>query len=336
MNKTIKKAGIIVFIVLIAVGLIYLIKKGCDTGQGPEPVELEESEPEESEPETESMLVEENNSDASSLCQDACVFVGQRMCTPGCQTGNQYQVCDDYNDDGCIEWSEIFLCSPGQFCRNGQCIVSRPSPLVPLACSDECTAGQRRCTPGCQTGNQYQICGNYDTDNCSEWSAIQICPSGQFCRNGRCIRPIPVCSNECTAGQRRCAPNCVTGNQYQICGNYDIDKCSEWSAIQICPSRQFCRNGQCVAPRPSPPACSNECSSGQRECVYCAYGNQYRVCGNYDNDNCTEWSTTRVCSVGYMCESGQCIKVEHPDPGQDVPCNDCDGEASDEPEVPNT
>jgi hypothetical protein len=50
------------------------------------------------------------------------------------------------------------------------------------ACSDECTAGASRCTGASQT----QLCGNYDTDSCQEWSASTACSSGRACVTTTC------------------------------------------------------------------------------------------------------------------------------------------------------
>ena len=36
------------------------------------------------------------------------------------------------------------------------------------------------------------------------------------------------------------------GNGYQTCGNYDLDKCLEWSTIRYCNDEETCKNGECT------------------------------------------------------------------------------------------
>src|SRR3989344_1820656 len=67
-----------------------------------------------------------------------------------------------------------------------------------------------------------------------------------------------------------------------------------------CGSGQVCQNNACITPAPT---CSNECSSGARECTS---NNAYRICGNYDSDSCTEWSGSTSCGSGQVCQNGQC------------------------------
>ena len=52
-----------------------------------------------------------------------------------------------------------------------------------ITCKNECTPrGLKRCSE-----NGYQICKNYDSDNCLEWSPITDCPQNSTCQNGECV-----------------------------------------------------------------------------------------------------------------------------------------------------
>ncbi len=54
-------------------------------------------------------------------------------------------------------------------------------------------------------------------------------------------------------------------------------------------------------------ACENECSLGQAEC----FDNfNYQKCGNFDDDECLEWSTPVYCGQDNGCENGECVPVE--------------------------
>jgi hypothetical protein len=61
----------------------------------------------------------------------------------------------------------------------------------------------------------------------------------------------------------------------------------------------------CSANFYKPPSCTDECSpSGKRECTD---GTHYRICGDYDADDCLEWSSTYSCGGGTpTCLNGYC------------------------------
>jgi hypothetical protein len=105
-------------------------------------------------------------------------------------------------------------------------------------CTNDCTLGSRECA-----NNGYRICGNFDSDLCTEWSQTTSCSFGQVCQSGNCVTIVPSCSDECTLGQRRCASST---NGYQLCGNFDADSCSEWSQTTSCSFGQVCQSGRCI------------------------------------------------------------------------------------------
>ncbi len=163
------------------------------------------------------------------------------------------------------------------------------------ACTDSCSySGQKQCS-----GNGYQVCGQYDSDNCLEWSAVSSCLSGQTCSAGSCINATPNCVSQCAyAGQRICSGS----GTYLVCGNYNSDSCLEWSSANFCLSSQTCSNGECITQTPT---CSDECSYiAQRKC---SGTNGYQVCGSYDADSCLDWSSVNYCSSNQTCNSGNCI-----------------------------
>ena len=131
--------------------------------------------------------------------------------------------------------STLIKCSSG--CQDGACVVTNP-------CTNECSsAGTKQCS-----GNGYQVCGNYDSDSCLEWSSVTSCGASQLCSNGQCITPPPACTDECSSGSTRC-----NGNIVQTCGSYDSDSCLEWpssttgSGNTACSgSTPYCSNGACV------------------------------------------------------------------------------------------
>jgi hypothetical protein len=168
--------------------------------------------------------------------------------------------------------------------------------ITKATCQDECSQiGLKKCY---NIGNfGYQTCGNYDSDSCLEWSSTTICPPDTItCQNGICIQQEQK-GQKCSDGTlfNQCSTNkpfyCENGNL--------INKCSTCG----CPSGKQCQsNGSCTV---SPQAtCQNECSQvGLKRCS----DNGYQVCGNYDTDNCLEWSSITNCSVNTICQSGNCV-----------------------------
>ena len=111
----------------------------------------------------------------SDLCLDGnCIASCTNKCTLSEKicSGNGYQICRDYNGDGCTEWGGIINCGSSESCSNGNCIAS---------CTNACVASSRTCS-----GNGYQICRDYNGDGCTEWSLAVGCSTGKTCSNGYC------------------------------------------------------------------------------------------------------------------------------------------------------
>ena len=58
---------------------------------------------------------------------------------------------------------------------------------------------------------------------------------------------------------------------------------------------------------PPSPGCDNDCSAGSLECLT---DTNYKRCGHYDEDFCSEWSDSISCEEGYICEEGECTPEE--------------------------
>ena len=50
-------------------------------------------------------------------------------------------------------------------------------------CTNQCTDGERRCSGT----SGVQICRDYNTDGCTEWSQVGTCDSGKTCQFGICL-----------------------------------------------------------------------------------------------------------------------------------------------------
>lgn len=81
-----------------------------------------------------------------------------------------------------VELDRVPSCPQGTVCDNGVCAGVSSSCQNDSGCS---AAGGRRCAGELS----YQICGNYDSDPCLDWSSVRQCTTGeQTCKTetGRC------------------------------------------------------------------------------------------------------------------------------------------------------
>lgn len=95
-------------------------------------------------------------------------------------------------------------------------------------CTDDCAVGERDCQ-----GIGFVVCGEFDDDDCLDWSEPIECASDKVCEGGECLM---ACTDQCQAGERQCA-----GDGYQECGNHDSDSCLEWSEVTACGADQVCQ-----------------------------------------------------------------------------------------------
>ncbi len=218
-------------------------------------------------------------------CEDACAADARRCGAAG------VEVCGNFDDDACREWSPAVACGEGERCEGeGECVAD---------CADECAPGEAACA-----GNGVSVCGNFDADPCLEPGPPQGCPAGQSCSDGQCRLD---CVDECAADGARA---CVAGvNAVRLCGAYDADACRDWSSPLPCRADEACVDGRCVA------VCRDECAAGDRRCL----GDGYEVCGDFDADDCLEFGGGEACGAGQTCEAGAC----------NTPCRDeCPGEGA--------
>lgn len=105
--------------------------------------------------------------------------------------------------------------------------IALPEKVKPeIICQNECSpAGSKKCS-----ANGYQICGNYDADECLEWNSVIACPIDTICQNGNCIQQ--KCTDGTLYGQ--CSTNkpkyCENGNLIDrafICGCHSGYKISD-------------------------------------------------------------------------------------------------------------
>lgn len=142
-----------------------------------------------------------------------------------------------------------------------------------ITCQNECSQiGSKKCS-----NNGYQICGNYDEDDCLEWSSITNCPTNSVCQNGDCVSvPIVQCSSgpccdistkkfkpatykcqENIKNEYGCPWGSSTGNdvgiryQHRYCSGSSANcdgalKWGDWVIYKDCALNEACVNGVCT------------------------------------------------------------------------------------------
>ncbi len=116
-------------------------------------------------------------------CVSQCIKRG----TTKCSDNENYEVCNDYNNDGCLEWGSEQQCNSGETCKSGKCGL--------------CNPGERR---GCLICNEdgtdwkadYPRCNNPDFPYCSLFDGKCKCyPDEQIKKETSCF----FCNSEGTA-----------------------------------------------------------------------------------------------------------------------------------------
>ncbi|MGC6418986.1 MAG: Ig-like domain-containing protein [Bradymonadia bacterium] len=211
-----------------------------------------------------------------AACEDECI-VGASQCgeigVQACAT--------DFDSDPCADWGPAVPCRVGESCSNGAC---SPGP-----CEDECGEDARRCA-----GPGFQVCGQFDADECLEWSPSIDCGQDLTCSNGECTSP-NECTDECVDGNTQC----VDGNSASaVCGQFDGDDCLELGEQTRCRDGEICANGVCGPPE----QCQSECVADERRCQ----GNGYQVCRELD-ESCLVFGEPQPCEPGMGCVYGVCV-----------------------------
>ncbi|MDY0060348.1 MAG: hypothetical protein RBU45_11090 [Myxococcota bacterium] len=213
----------------------------------------------------------------TEACIDACAAEGDRRCVAGGR-----QICGQFDEDECLDLSQVLPCEEGETCRDGECLP---------ACTDECDEGEIRCH-----GEGFVTCGNFDRDLCLEFGPQIPCAEDERCDNGSCVPVEQPCEEECEEeGSRVCTAD---GLGFRQCGQYDADSCRELSAVIGCRPGETCQGGACRA------TCRDECLRGARRCTD---EHAYAACGDTDDDLCLEWGSPVACDPGERCDNGACV-----------------------------
>jgi len=226
-------------------------------------------------------------------------------------------------------------------------------------CSNECSySGQRRC----YNSNSNQVCGDYDSDSCLEWSNPDSCQGSTGCGYGKCDndeRPQWSCSGGYCEYDCDYNSSCDDDDDYKRCYNNDVywynsngyrqskydecgsDSCGSWknycSGDKIYKKRtcydKGCNNAKCVKDkdieRKYVKTCDDKCDDGkcveERECTSgpCCDGYNFKDENTpCDSDRQVQYS----CPWGSSCgaDTGVRSRIRYQYCSGDD--NDCDGE----------
>ncbi|MCU0653087.1 MAG: hypothetical protein MUD10_02400 [Candidatus Pacebacteria bacterium] len=243
----------------------------------------------------------------------------------------------------------------GTLCGNGKCetglgetAATCPADCGSSACANECAAsGERKC----EGAGFFQTCGNYDTDSCLEWSALNSCASGQICSGGKCASKVAVCGNYyCETGETAatCPQDCVSTSACAKEGERFDDLYRQCCAgliksayIGPCPSgggcaavarwtcdATSCGNGKCETGE-SASTCSADCQNNTCKTVWWSDNTskicqQKQFCGSYmylglktyDTQSACQAALDATCSQecmakGYTLGGNYCVANEY-------------------------
>ncbi|MDD5738862.1 MAG: hypothetical protein PHY72_02990, partial [Candidatus Pacebacteria bacterium] len=242
-----------------------------------------------------------------------------------------YQLCGNYDTDSCLEWSTAYSCPSGQACSG--------SGVCSNTCSNQCS---NISDWSCPTTNTYKICAQ-NSNGCLDWSSVYTCDTGYTCN----------------ASQRMCAPQnnnqgtaTLSANKTQAKINENVSftlQADDQDGIEqiclitntyatakckTCNNQTSCSNvwnetkstaglysfsGYAITKTPqgatqtintSPVSvlfkqpetiCENQCLT--ISAWSCPTSNTYKVCGDFNNDGCLEWSNSYSCNTGYTCDA---------------------------------
>ena len=198
------------------------------------------------------------------------------------------------------------------------------APVLP-SCTSTCSAeGQTRCTPGCLTGDQRDVCVR--SGNCLVWQR-QDCTGGQYCDSGTC-RTRAVVTRRCYNGDVWTYTNGNRQNLSEDCGD------SHYSSGQIYRCSGDRREYQervetrCVEPVTGQAQCKSEsywlldedCSNGcsnnrcKQEEKRCESEHEKKCYGGdvYWYDSCGDRGNRYdSCGSNETCSDGRCVEQEH-------------------------
>jgi hypothetical protein len=224
----------------------------------------------------------------------------QGLCTTECTPECDGKEC---GDDGCDG-----VC--------GTCPVGAPTCTAESVCAAECAPdcdGKECGDDGC--GDTCGTCPGAAPTCTGEGQCVTDCTAdcaGKECGDDGCGDTCGTCPGAaptCT-GEGQCVTDCTADCAGKECGDDGCgDTCGTCpNSAPICNASDLCEAED--------PGCSDLCDfQGQTQCWN---GALYQLCGDWDDDDCLEWTGATPCSGTGNCVNGAC-EEKPPAPACDFP-----------------
>ncbi len=183
-------------------------------------------------------------------------------------------------------------------CSEETVVINNGSNSKGQKCQDECSVENFEAE--CISDVKLKSCALND-DGCYSIQTVS-CAKGKICQNNHCTtdQNNKDCTSECRNGSKSCTPDGKT----MVCGDFNDDGCFE-NMISPCKTDEVCKNGICTKNTDEHDECIDECP--QADTTQCSDdGNGLKICGNYDDDICLEWSDFSECPDNVKCSAGTC------------------------------
>ena len=268
--------------------------------------------------------------------QCACIDV----CSPKekieCLDQNHYQTCNDWDSDGCQEWSGPSECTGGDICKEGlgcECI----DDCTDKECGDdgcggscgECTAypnsfcnesGQCDCTMDTCLSLSKKCGGPYD-DGCGSTVTCPACNNcGEECELGSCVFTAcdgKTCGDDgCGGSCGMCAGSSCAGLTWTAAKTCVSGACTGGGGTQNCDDGEVCTTDACNPvtgcghANNTVPCAASKCESGK---YYAAANCSGGTCPSQTGVTCDDGKTctTDTCTAGTGCsntlQGGYCL-----------------------------
>jgi len=208
-----------------------------------------------------------------------------------------------------VDNGECLACLDDSYCKNGYRCSETDMGVQCVACIEhsDCTTTELpacniydntcvECTNDSHCKEAGLLACNTYNNTCVECTNDDHCTDDLKPNCGEEQHCIDKCEDQCVLDEIKCIPS-MPGESYYfyICGDYDNDRCTEWSTGQYrCPYGQNCFSGECK--------CLNECEPDVVKCDP-ADNTSLLTCIRYDG--C--YKTSRYqCPDGELCIDDEC------------------------------
>lgn len=204
-------------------------------------------------------------------CVNLCDLSGTKECFTD-QNKEYVRECKDINNDGCLEWIYIEICTYG--CKDAQCLPCKPDCTNKECGDDGCGGSCGSCNKPpdnyCDGNNliQYDPIGSCQSDNkCKYSKKVITCQNG--CENAQCLSCTPNCSNK-NCGPDGCGGSCGSCNSYQYCNPNGVCTCLYVDCNGVCCESEeyICYKGVCCMPDCAGKECGpDKCGGNCGDCA---------------------------------------------------------------------